>query len=71
MYGRQVRMPIDIMFGTPTPDTASPSEHADDLHKGLEKAYQRLREQMGHQLDRQKELYDKKIHVKLFEAGDV
>lgn len=26
---------------------------------------------MGHQLDRQKELYDKKVCVKLFEAGDV
>lgn len=42
MYGRQVRMLIDIMFGTPTPDTASPSEDADDLRKQLEKAYQRL-----------------------------
>ena len=71
MYGRQVRMPIDIMFGTPTPDTASPSEYADDLRKRLEKAYQQVREQMGHQLDRQKELYDRKVHGKLFEAGDL
>ena len=71
MYGRQVRMPTDIMFGTPTPDAASPSEYADDLRKRLEGAYQQVREQMGHQLDRQKELYDKKVHGKLFEAGDL
>ena len=30
-----------------------------------------VQEQMGHQLDRQKELYDKKVHGKLFEAGDL
>ena len=71
MYGRQVRMLIDIMFRTPIPDTASPSEYADELHKRLEKAYQQVREQMGHQLDHQKELYDKKVHDKLFEAGDL
>lgn len=32
--------------------------------------YQKVQEQMGHKLDRQKELYDKKVHGKLFETGD-
>lgn len=26
---------------------------------------------MGHKLDRQRELYDKNVHGKLFEAGDL
>lgn len=51
MYGRQVPMPIDIMFGTPSFHTAFPSEYADDLCKRLEKACQQVWEQMGHQLD--------------------
>ena len=68
MYGRQVWMPIDIMYGTLTPNPTSPSEYADDLRKRLESAYQKVREQMGHKLDRQ---YDKKVHGKLFEAGDL
>ena len=71
MYGRQVRMPIDVMYGTPTPNPTSPSEYADDLRKKLENAYQKVREQMGHKLDRQKDLYDKRVHGKLFEAGDL
>ena len=30
MYGRQVKMPIDIMYGTPTPQPTSPLEYAAD-----------------------------------------
>ena len=33
MYGRQVPMPIDTMFGTPSFHTPFPSEYADDLCK--------------------------------------
>ena len=51
-------------------NAASPSEYADKLRKRLEIAYQKVREQMGHKLDRQKELYDRKVDGKLFEAGD-
>ena len=71
MYGRQVRMPIDIMYGTPTPQSSTIPEYVSDLRRGLEAAYNRVREQMGHKQDRQKELYDRRVHGKPFELGDL
>ena len=72
MFGRQARMPIDVMFGTPTDEDShkSPSQHAAELRKHLESAYRRVREQMGHQLERQKDYYDKKVHGKPYSEGD-
>ena len=35
MFGRQARMPIEIMFGSPTPPTSSSSEYAGRLQKQL------------------------------------
>ena len=71
MFGRQARMPVDIMFGSPTPPVASHAEYAVTLCQKLESAYQRVRDQMGHSLARQKELYDKKVHGNPFEVGDL
>ena len=31
MFGRQARMPIDIMYGAPTPPASSPAEYANTL----------------------------------------
>ena len=64
-------MPVDIMFGTPTPEATSHSEYATQIRQHLEAAYQQVRERLGHKLDRQKELYDKRVHGKPFEAGEL
>ncbi len=37
----------------------------------MEAAYERVRDKMGHQLDRQKELYDQKVHGRPLEPGDL
>ena len=71
MFGRQVRMPVDVMYGSPNDEEASPAEHVANLKKRLESAYQRVRDQMGQKLDRQKEYYDKKIHGQPFKQGDL
>ena len=58
MFGRQVQMPIDLMYGKSTSDvTTSTSEYASSLRKRLEEAYSRVRTQMSHKLDRQKDIY--------------
>ena len=64
MFGYQARMPIDVK-------ERSPSQHAADLRELLESAYRRVREQMSHKLDRQKEFYNKKVHGQPYSAGDL
>ena len=75
MFGRSVQMPIDLMYGQqPTPvdsDTDPTSEYARNLKMNLQEAYTRVRDQMGHRLDRQKELYNQKVHDKPFAEDDL
>ena len=71
MFGRPVRMPIDIMYGTPTPRPSSIPKYVKDLCGDLESAYERVQVCMGEQLDRQKELYDRKTHGEQFKQGDL
>ena len=70
MFGRQVRMPIDVMYGRPC-EHLTPQHHVAQLRRRLEKAFSSVRERMGHQLDRQKELYNKKVHGKPYSEGDL
>ena len=71
MFGRLVRMPVDIMYGTPTPQPTLHSEYATQLRQKLEAAYQQVCDRLGHKLGRQKELYDRRVHGKPFEAGEL
>ena len=64
-------MPIDIMYGTPVPEESTASEYATSLKCSLEAAYKHVRDQMGHKQDRQKELYDRLVHGKPFEPGNL
>ena len=63
-------MPVDLMYGTPSPQATTTTEYASRMKKDLEVAYQNVRENMGQRLDRQKELYDLRIHGTPFETGD-
>ena len=61
MFGRNTRMPIDLMCGSSPTEVNQPSnanEFVAKLQDRLQKAYTRVRNTMGHQLDRQKELHD-------------
>ena len=40
MFGRQARLPVDVMFGTSPSDPQSPSEYAVTLQKHLMSAYE-------------------------------
>ena len=61
MFGHNTRMPIDLMYGSCPIEVNQPSnanEFVAKLQDRLQKAYTRVRDTMGRQLDRQKELYD-------------
>eukprot|EP00731_Ephydatia_muelleri_P005415 Em0002g1591a len=71
MFGRQVKLPIDLMYGTnrTEPDTAA--GFAQKLKEGLQEAYKLVREKCQAEHKRQKALYDEKVHGKPFSPGDL
>ena len=73
MFGRQVKMPIDITLGISDPESASstPASYTSALRTNLTSAYENVRNKMGLQLDRQKELYDEKTHGEPFHVGQL
>ena len=71
MFGRQVWMPIDIMYGNPSPQLSSVPEYVSDLRSGLQAAYRIVRERMNRKLQRQKEKYDHRAHGDPFEPGEL
>ena len=71
MFGRQVRMPVDVMYGTPTPQSSTVPQYVADLRSSLCAAYEQVRERTGCKLDRQKELYDRKVHGQPFKPGEL
>jgi hypothetical protein len=71
MFGRQVRMPVDIIYGSPNVQTSTVPRYVADLRSNLNAAYECVRKQMGYKLDRQKEIYDKKVHGVPFQPRDL
>ncbi len=70
MFGREPRLPVDLMYGTPPTDTPSPSHYVTELRSLLSSAYQGVRKNMDTAHCRQKELYDKRVHGKPYAVGE-
>lgn len=71
MFGREARLPIDVMFGhLPGEESTSSSEYAFLLQQQLETAYHRARTHLALQR-RQKTLYDRKSVGHAYNAGDL
>ena len=71
MYGREARIPADIVYGTPTGHPQTPSQYAANLHHSLEQAYLLARTAMDTAVQRQKLLYDKKVHGESYKVDDL
>ena len=63
-------MPIDILYGQPT-ETECSQAYAAALRSRLELAFKYVRQLMGHQLQRQKEFYDRKVHGEPYSEGSL
>jgi len=72
MFGRQARLPIDIMCGTtkPSSDTTY-GAFASKMQHTLEEAYDTARDRTKAKHERQKEIYNSKCHGKPFETKDL
>ena len=69
MFGRQAKLPVELMYGTPEPESLSSSEYATQLKSSLTETYEKVRVKITRQLDHQAELYNKKVHGKPHEVG--
>ena len=71
MYGRDVNMPVDVMVGLPSDHPKSTLEYVQKLRRQLEEAYETARRGLRRSADRQKRLYDTKIHGNGFQPGNL
>ena len=72
MFGRQARMPLDIVLGAaPSPSATTAPEYVADLQSSLTTAYEHVRNRMGQQLQQQKTHYDSKVQGRPFQVGDL
>ena len=69
MFGRQARMPIDLMFASPESSTPV-SEYASNLQSQLRESFQQAREKINQSHSRQKEFYDRRVHGAPFTVGE-
>ncbi len=67
MFGRQAKLPVDIVYGAPQ-EGSTHTDYAANLTKALNK---NARAKMGTVAQRQKELYHHKVHGKPFEERDL
>ena len=71
MFGRQARLPVDILYGSCPGNPVTPNQYATQLRCSLQEAYDRVRNAMSTTHEVQKEYYDKRIHGKQFISGDL
>ena len=69
IFGRQARIPADLMYGTAEPENLNYSEYVSKLQQSLSEAYKIARQSSAGKLERQAELYNKKIHGKPYQVG--
>ena len=71
MFGRQARLPFDLMFGLSNTQDKVATDYAQHLQSSLHEAYQQVCDTMGVCQQRQKELYDRKVHGEPFQVNDL
>ena len=71
MFGRPARIPVDLEYGTAPMEETSPQEYGRNLRQRLEKAFSAVRIHTGAALERQKELYNRRVHGEEYQVGDL
>ena len=75
MFGRQARLPVDLLYGSELEailkNTRTVPDYVVDLKKSLVEAYAAVRETLGTKLQRQKDFYNRKVHGEPHKAGDL
>ena len=70
MLGRELNLPIHIVYGTVDYSKISTMEYMCQLLKMMEESFRIVRKNIGHAQKHYKEVYDKRIHGPGYEQGD-
>lgn len=70
MFGQDVRLPVDVMFGRPPNHQEEVSEYVRRLRETLEEAHEHAREHLKAAQRRQKDYYDKRTAGEQIQVGD-
>ena len=71
MFGHRARLPIDLAFQLPQ-EHVQPVYHTQYIiHLQNTLTYRQVWEKLGHKLQRQKEIYDRKAHGSSYNKGDM
>ena len=70
MFGREVRLPVELMFGSSPTDELPPPNYAKELQSLHCSAYEKVRGHLNVSRRCQKLLYDKCVHGKPYQTGD-
>ncbi|XP_071481152.1 uncharacterized protein [Diadema antillarum] len=72
MLGREVTLPVDLMFSTPASETEEreKSDYAQILRHTLQEVHEVAREKMKSSAQRQAKLYDRNTKLRSYSKGD-
>ena len=72
LFGRQIKLPVDLMFGTPEMEGITcHGQYVNDLRLRLKNCYRMARENISLEQLRQKSQYNKKQAGSVFQIGDL
>ena len=71
MFGREVQLPVDLVFGGGPAPGESPGEYVKRLRQSFEASYSVVRERMHLVQKQQKQLYDRKAAGGRYAVGDL
>ena len=69
LYGREMRIPLDLMYRPPSFDV-SRAQYAHDISKTLINAYEIAREKLNFAHERQQDYYDRRTRGTRFKPND-
>ena len=71
MFGRDAKLPVDIVYGDVPEECLPQHEYARRLKDTLQKAFDVARRNLNTNTERMKDFYDQKIHGKPYDPGDL
>ena len=70
VFGRELRLPCDILFASPSKELKNVIDYVDDLKEKLPGVHETVRHKIWVASDRMKTRYDLKGNLVRFQAGD-
>ena len=70
MFGREAKLPIDLMFKVDEQPQSAAPEYAVQLKESLTEVYERVCKATNAEQVLQKQLYDRKVHGDPYKEGD-